>query len=515
MVTKIAAGAICGVDCRIVSVEADVSNGLPQIEMVGKLSSEVREAEKRVRSALKNSGISLPPKHITINIAPADISKTGTAYDLPIAVAMLSASGMIPEEYTGNALIVGELGLDGGIRGVRGVLPMAMEAVRTGITKCMVPAENVSEAAACEGIKAVGFKDLTEVCEYLLLPPGRQDEMITPKESLPWKDESELIKEDFADIKGMAQIKRAMKIAAAGFHNMLMIGPPGAGKTMAARRLPGILPPITKEESLEVSRIYSVAGLLSGESDLVRTRPFIAPHHTSTMQALAGGGRIPVPGLISRAHKGVLFLDEVVHFSSASLEVLRQPMEDRKLMIARSNANFVFPAEFMLVAAMNPCPCGNYPDPAKCSCSVEQVRRYAGKLSGPLLDRIDICVEAGRMNAEEVMNPGKDADTESSEMMRNDVMRARAMQEKRFKGCGISFNAQMGVREIEEFIPLGAEEKKFMETSYVRMNLSPRSFHRILKVARTIADLEESGKVEKKHLMEAVCYRGIEERYRR
>ena len=515
MVTKIAAGAICGVDCRIVSVEADVSNGLPQIEMVGRLSPEVREAEKRVRSALKNSGISLPPKHITINIAPADLPKAGTGYDLPIAVAMLSASGMIPEDFIGNTLITGELGLDGGIRPVRGVLPMVLEAVKKGITKCMVPAENAAEAAACEGIKAVGVKDLAEVTEYLMLDPISQDKMICPKESIAWREGDNCISEDFSDIRGMAGVKRAMKIAAAGFHNMLMIGPPGAGKTMAARRLPGILPPITREESLEVSRIYSVAGLLCDGSDLVRTRPFIAPHHTSSMQALAGGGRVPVPGLISRAHKGVLFLDEVVHFSSASLEVLRQPMEDRKLMIARSSANYEFPAEFMLVAAMNPCPCGNYPDPAKCSCSAEQVRRYAGKLSGPLLDRIDICVESGRMNVDEVMDGAAGGGGESSEMMRNDVMRARKMQKTRFAGSGLEFNAQMGVREIERYICLGAEEKKFMEQSYTRMNLSPRSYHRILKVARTIADLEESEKVEKKHLMEAVCYRGIEERYRR
>ena len=515
MVTKIATGAICGVDCHIVSVEADVSSGLPQVEMVGKLSPEVREAEKRVRSALKNSGLLLPPKHITINIAPADLQKTGTAYDLPIAVALLCASGMIPEEYIGSTLIAGELSLDGRIRGVRGVLPMVLEARKEGITKIMVPEENLAEASACEGIKAVGVKELSEVAEYYLLPQDKQDKLIAPKECRAWLERESRIEEDFADIKGMAQVKRAMKIAAAGFHNMLMIGPPGAGKTMAARRLPGILPPITMEESLEVSRIYSVAGLLCDGSDLVRTRPFIAPHHTSTMQALAGGGRIPIPGLISRAHKGVLFLDEVVHFSSASLEVLRQPMEDRKLLIARSNANYEFPAEFMLVAAMNPCPCGNYPDPSKCSCTTEQVRRYAGKMSGPLLDRIDICVEAGRMNVEEVMGKDKGSPGESSGMMRRDVMRARAMQNKRFDGSTLQFNAQMSVREIEEFIPLGKEEKKFMEQSYVRLNMSPRSFHRILKVARTIADLEESEKVEKKHLMEAVCYRGIEERYRR
>ena len=515
MVTKIAAGAICGVDCRIVSVEADVSSGLPQIEMVGRLSPEVREAEKRVRSALKNSGISLPPKHITINIAPADLPKTGTAYDLPIAVALLTASGMIPEEYTADTLVAGELSLDGRIRAVKGVLPMVMEAHKQGIGKCLVPAENVSEAAACGEIKAVGVSGLAELTEYLMQPPDKQDELIRPQKSAEWTEEENSGAEDFADIRGMAQVKRAMKIAAAGFHNMLMIGPPGAGKTMAARRLPGILPPITREESLEVSRIYSVAGLLCDGSDLVRKRPFIAPHHTSTMQALAGGGHIPVPGLISRAHKGVLFLDEVVHFSSATLEVLRQPMEDRKLMIARSNANYEFPAEFMLVAAMNPCPCGNYPDPSKCSCTNEQVRRYAGKLSGPLLDRIDICVETGRMNAEEVMEDGGEKSGESSEMMRKAVMCARAMQKKRFAGTALEFNAQMGVREIESFISLGKEEKKFMEQSYARMNLSPRSYHRILKVARTIADLEESEKVEKKHLMEAVCYRGIEERYRR
>ncbi len=516
MVTKISAGQICGIDCRVVSVEADVSSGLPQIEMVGRLSPEVREAEKRVRAAMKNTGIVLPPKHITVNIAPADLQKSGTAYDLAIGVAILAASGLIPEEYIGNVLIAGELGLDGRIRGVRGILPMALEAAAEGIAKCLVPEANVAEAAACEGIAAVGCHDLREVMEYFSVPPGAQDEVIAPRKEESGSFGQALIKEDFADIKGMSQVKRAMKIAAAGFHNLLMIAPPGAGKTMAAKRLPGILPPITRAESMEVSRIYSVAGLIKEGSTLIDTRPFIAPHHTSTMQALAGGGRIPVPGLISRAHKGVLFLDEVVHFSSASLEVLRQPMEDKKLLIARSNANYEFPADFMLVAAMNPCPCGYYPDPANCSCSQEAVKKYVSRLSGPLLDRIDICVETGRMNLEEFLGSEDDrGEVESSAMMRADVARARKMQMRRFADCEIEFNAQMGVKEIERFIKLGKEEKKFMEQTYRKMNLSLRSFHRILKVARTIADLEECREIEKKHLMEAVCYRGVEERYRR
>ena len=351
-----------------------------------------------------------------------------------------------------------------------------------------------------------------EAYRYLGLPGEMQRREFPPVQEDVWTSVSG-DSEDFADLYGQECVKRVMEIAAAGFHNVLMIGPPGAGKTMAARRLAGILPPITEEESLEVSKIYSVAGLLGEERTLIRTRPFVAPHHTVTLQALAGGGRVPRPGLISQAHKGVLFLDEVVHFSSAALETLRQPMEEKKLLIARNTASYEFPADFMLIAALNPCPCGNYPDTARCRCTDEQVRRYLSRLSGPLLDRIDLCVEMGRMSAEEIHGKVNEKSRYGSTEMREHVMGARKRQQERFTGTRLQFNSQMGVKELERLVTLGKKEQGFMDQVYEKMHLSLRSYHRILKVARTIADLDASESIALKHIQEALCYRSIEERY--
>lgn len=512
MVYSVFTGALRGIECSMVSVEVDVSNGLPMMEMVGSLSKEVKEAQMRVRVALKNAGIAIPPQRITVNLAPASLQKEGSQYDLPISAAMLSALGMVSPGRLEGLFIAGELGLDGEVKPVRGCLPMVLKARAEGIQECILPSDNAKEGAVVSDIKIVGVKTLEDMIAYLKLDASERSKYYAVADS----DENDLQQRpvpDFGELYGQEEVKRAMEIAAAGFHNLLMIGPPGAGKTMAARRLPGILPPITEEEALEVSKIYSVAGKLKGGS-LIKERPFVAPHHSATLQALAGGGQNPRPGLISHAHKGVLFLDEVVHFSSAALEVLRQPLEDKKVLIARSMASYEFPAEFMMVAAMNPCPCGNYPDPQRCRCSEEQVRRYLNRLSGPLLDRIDLCVEMGRISLDEYRqsNAGEEASI-NSKMMRERVLMARAAQEERFKAEKICFNAQMGVAELERFVSLKEPEREYMDKVYESLHLSLRSYHRVLKVARTIADIDGCKDVGLEQLKEALCYRGVEDRY--
>ena len=503
MFSTVTTGSIHGIGCILTQVEVDIIKTMPAFDMVGMLSSEVKEARERVRVALRNCGIVLPPVHITVNISPANIRKEGTAYDLPIAVGILISLGHIPGEYVSDACIVGELGLNGEVKPVKGVLPIVKEAATKGIKTCILPKGNAAEGAVIEGIKVIGVEDFAQVVDYFSVKENPS--VIPEKVNLTQLfAEAEERTEDFEDIVGQEACKRAALIAAAGFHHMSLTGAPGAGKTMIARRIPGILPPLTLEESLEVSAIYSVSGLLDSKRCLITSRPFIAPHHTTTVSALAGGGNIPKPGLFSLSHRGVLFLDELPEFNRECIEVMRQPLEEKTIQIARTHGTYFYPANFMLVAASNPCPCGYYPDKTRCRCSEKEIRRYQNKISGPIRDRIDLNVTAEMVDIKELN--AKKGNINSADM-RKMVMRARTRQEKRFAGSAFRFNSDIGAREIKKYCVLGKEEQKYMEDIFYHMNLSVRSYHKVLKVARTIADLEESDKIRIPHLAEAVCYR--------
>lgn len=508
MFCTVTSAAIHGIESRKVMVEADVSDGMPMFSMVGFLSSEVREAQDRVRTALKNSGIHLPAKRITVNLAPADLRKAGSGFDLPIAVAVIAALGYIPAESLQGILVAGELSLNGEINGIRGVLELVSGAAKFGCHTCIIPCQNLREGSVIQGMRVLGAESISQVLHFLTGEASLMELSINIEEMRIGQEQKKEV--DFADIQGQELLRRAAEVAVCGMHNLLIIGPPGSGKTMAAKRIPTILPQTTLEEALEISKIHSIAGMLPEDVGLKLVRPFRAPHHTITPTALAGGGSGPRPGEVSLAHRGVLYLDELPEFEKNTLEILRQPLEDGKICISRTAGNYLFPADFMLVASMNPCKCGYFPDRNRCSCSMWEVKRYLHHLSQPLLDRIDICVEAKPVPYEALQREGVG---ESSAQIRNRVAQAQQIQQERYKGTPFRFNSDLNAAALKKYCKLGRKEETLARESFEKLGLTARAYGRILKVARTIADLEGEQQITAEHLAEAICYRSLDKKY--
>ena len=510
MYSIVTTGAIHGISSYLLRVETNIASGLPAFNMVGFMSGEVREAGERVRVALKNAGIPLPAARITVNLAPADIQKRGIVIDLPVAVGELICMEMLRQEDFENVLVAGELGLNGEIRPVRGVLPIVQTAREQGIRLCLLPLENLEEGAVVEGIKVVGLRSLNELMMYMTASPEKRDQLIPPgKVNVKdlFSSESLRAEVDFADVRGQTVVKKAMEIAAAGFHNMLMMGPPGTGKSMLARCMPGIMPPLTFEESMEVSAVYSVAGRLGKGTPLVLRRPFLEPHHSITRAALVGGGAIPSPGQISLAHRGVLFLDELPEFGREQLDLLREPLESHEVTIVRQTGSYRYPSRFILLGACNPCPCGYYPDRNRCRCTPWEIRRYLGRISGPLLDRMDLCMTVPRARIEDLQQTAGLLREESSSAVRGRVMEACDRQKRRFQGTGLRFNADMRAPDLEKYCPLGTREQNCLRDLFEQSGMSVRAYHRVIRVARTIADLEGREEIREEHLYLAYNYR--------